>query len=292
MRLAFGCDQNFNWIKYMALNITRQQFTRRSLLIASMSIPIALSAEAQEMQSLPDGETARAGSLTAKLVLPTTRYDHAVLGDAIEAGGFSVVRAGKQHVFRLGDDAVFEDRRVRLWDIDGDGQPEAVIVKSYLSRGAAIAVYKINENGITPFAESPAIGTRNRWLNPVGFEDFTGTGERMIAAVITPHLAGSLRLYKLSSGVLAEVARIDGFTNHIIGSRDLDLAHMMRTKDGVVIVIPTVDRRSLAVVSLKGGSSVVLKRIPVAARIMAFQRIRDGHAELRLENGQNLKISM
>jgi hypothetical protein len=274
----------------MTLNNRRQQLTRRRLLMSGLFISIASPSDAQEIQSLPDGETARSAGLTAKLVLPTTRYDHAVLGDAIEAGGFAITKEGKQYVFRLGDDAVFEDRRVRLWDIDGDGQPEAVIVKSYLSRGAAIAVYKINENGITPLAESPAIGTRNRWLNPIGFDDFAGTGERMIAAVVTPHLAGSLRLYKLSSGALAEVARIDGFTNHIIGSRDLDLARTMRTKDGVVIVIPTVDRRSLAVVSFKRGSAAVLKSLPVPARIMAFQRIRDGHAELRLENGQNLKI--
>jgi hypothetical protein len=276
----------------MALSIAQQQYTRRSLFVAGILLPVSFSAWAQEPQSLPDGEIARAAGITAKLVLPTTRYDHTVLGDAIEAGGFEITKGGKQHVFRLGEDAVFEDRRVRLWDVDGDGQPEAVIVKSYLLRGAALAVYKFSDNGIMPFAESPAIGTRNRWLNPVGFDDFIGSGERMIAAVITPHITGSLRLYKLSSNALVEVARLDGFTNHIIGSRDLDLARVVRTKDGVVIVIPTVDRRSLAVVSFKGGSGVVVKNMPAPARITSLKGIRDGNAEIGLENGQNLKIPL
>ena len=46
----------------------------------------------------------------------------------------------------------------------------------------------------------------------------------MLAAVVTPHLSGSLRLYRLSGTSLVEVTRIDGFTNHRLGERDLDLA--------------------------------------------------------------------
>ncbi|MGL4440696.1 MAG: hypothetical protein ACRCUE_15635, partial [Bosea sp. (in: a-proteobacteria)] len=39
---------------------------------------------------LPDGEVSRHGSFSARLIDPTERYDHGVLGDAIEAGGFMV----------------------------------------------------------------------------------------------------------------------------------------------------------------------------------------------------------
>jgi hypothetical protein len=111
---------------------------------------------------LPDGEISKSGPFTAWLIDPTTRYGHAVLGDAIEAGGFVVERSGTRLTYRLPPDAVFEDRRVRLADMDGDGVPEAIIVKSYLSRGAAIAVYRILPDRIEPLAETEAVGSRNR----------------------------------------------------------------------------------------------------------------------------------
>ena len=164
--------------------------------------PMAQAGVSDPQIALPDGEVSKAGPFTAWLIDPTTRYNHGVLGDAIEAGGFVVERGKKRLVYRLAPDAVFEDRRVRLADLNGDGVPEAIIVKAYLQRGAAIAVYRIGADRIDPLAESEAIGTRNRWLNPIGVADFAGTGKPMIAAVITPHLAGSLRLYSLSGSTL------------------------------------------------------------------------------------------
>jgi hypothetical protein len=39
---------------------------------------------------------------------------------------------------------------------------------------------------------------------------------------VEPQLTGSLRLYSLTGPTVSEVKRIDGYTNHIIGKRDLD----------------------------------------------------------------------
>jgi hypothetical protein len=266
-------------------------FNRRHFLGAGLLSLAALPAWTQGQESFPGGEITRSGGLTAKLIDPTKRYNHAVLGDSIEAGGFSIISNGRKHVYRLGEDAVFEDRRVRLWDVDGDGQPEAVIIKTYLNRGAALAVYKLGENGITPMAETAAIGTRNRWLNPIGFDNFTGSGERLIAVVITPHITGSLRLYRFSGNALSEVARLDGYTNHIIGSRDLDLAHVVRGKDGPQIMIPTVDRKSLAFISFRGGSATILGLTALPARITGLKAVQGKAVEVILENGQAMKIS-
>lgn len=251
-------------------------------------------AVADEVSRLPDGEVATQGGVTAYLVAPTRRYDHAVLGDAIEAGGFAAETGGRRLVYRLGADAVFEDRRVRLADLDGDGAPEAVLVKSYLDRGSAIAVFRIMPAGIAPLAESAPIGRRHRWLNPIGVADFTATGAPTIAAVVTPHLTGSLRLYRLSAGRLAEVARTDGFTNHILGSRDLDLARI----DDVLglgtpqIVLPTIDRNSLAVVGFQGGKPAILRRMPVPAGILALVRTGRGTATVRTATGANLVVDL
>jgi hypothetical protein len=231
---------------------------------------------------LPDGEISRSGLLTAWLIDPTARYDHGVLGDAIEAGGFIVERAGKRLVYRLPTDAVFEDRRVRLADLDGDGAPEAIVVKSYLNRGAAIAAYRILPDRIEPLAETEAVGSRNRWLNPVGVADFGGTGRPVIAAVVTPHLAGSLRWYSLTGSTLTEIARINGYTNHIIGKRDLDLAGIVKVPpDGPpLIVIPTLDRRSLAAISLQSGAARIVRTWHVASHIDGLKI--DAHLQARL----------
>lgn len=249
---------------------------------------------AETLRRLPDGEVARAGALTAYLIDPTTRYAHGVLGDAIEAGGFAVERGGRRLVYRLGQDAVFEDRRVRLVDIDGDGAAEALVVKSYLNRGAALAVYKLRGDAIAPLAESAAIGTPNRWLNPAGVADFSGSGERLVAAVITPHLAGSLRLYRLAGGALAEVARLDGVTNHILGSRDLDLARIADIdRDGVPeIVLPTLDRTALVAVGLRDGKLAIVRRKSTPRRIASLRRVRDGKATVTLEGGKAATVDL
>jgi hypothetical protein len=240
-------------------------------------------AQSRNVEPLPDTEITVSGLFKAWLIQPTTRYNHAVLGDGVEAGGFVVEHARKRLVLSLPSDAVFEDRRVRLADLDGDGIPEAIVVKAYLERGAAIAVYRILKDRIDPLAESPAIGIRNRWLNPVGIADFTGTGEPMIAAVITPHLAGSLRLYRLKGGTLEEVARIEGYTNHILGSRDLDLGRIVRLsgRDPPLVVLPTRDRNTLAMISFQDARPRIVRQWAVNARI-------DG---LRLEEGSRVKLS-
>jgi hypothetical protein len=183
---------------------------------------------------------------------------------------------------------------VRLADLDGDGLPEAVVVKAYLDRGAAIAVYRIGRHGIEPLAESAAIGQRNRWLNPVGVADFTGSGQAMLAAVVTPHLAGSLRLYRLSGTALVEVARIDGFTNHRLGQRDLDLARLGDIDaDGTTdIVIPSLSRQGLAAIGFRGGRAVVLGTTEVDQRIARFLALRGQNATIETDAGERRVVTV
>ncbi|WP_376989044.1 hypothetical protein [Bosea sp. R86505] len=264
----------------------------RLIVAAVFAIGCGRGVLAQDLLRLPDGEVTRSAGVTAYLVDPTTRYGHGVLGDAIEAGGFVVERDGQRLLFRLGADAVFEDRRVRLADLDGDGEPEAIVVKAYLDRGAALAVYRIGRHAIEPLAEGPAIGQRNRWLNPVGVANFTGSGQSMLAAVVTPHLAGSLRLYRLAGAALVEVSRIDGFTNHRLGERDLDLARIGDIDgDGTPeIVIPSLSRQDLAAIGFKGGRAVVLGKASVKQRIARFPAMRGPRATIETDTGERLDV--
>lgn len=264
----------------------------RLIMAIAFAVGCGRGAQAQDLLRLPDGEVTRSAGMVAYLVDPTTRYGHGVLGDAIEAGGFVVERDGKRLLFRLGDDAVFEDRRVRLADLDGDGQPEAILVKAYLDRGAALAVYRIGRHAIEPLAESAAIGQRNRWLNPVGVADFTGSGQAMLAAVVTPHLAGSLRLYRLSGSKLQEVARIDGFTNHRLGERDLDLARIGDIDgDGTAdVVIPSLTRLEMTAIGFKGGRAALLGQSPVKQRVAKFFALQGRRAVIETDAGERLDV--
>lgn len=267
--------------------------TRRNVL-AGLAASLGAPALAQSApQRLPDTETTRAGGLTAWLTDPTTRYAHGVLGDAIEAGGFVVERGGRSLHHRLGPDAVFEDRRVRLVDLGG-GSPAALVVKSYLRRGSALAAYAIGEDAISPLAESEAIGTPNRWLNPVGVADFTRTGTPLVAAVVTPHIAGSLRLYRREGARLEEVARLDGVTNHVIGSRDLDLGRMSDIDgDGVPeIVLPSLDRLRLVAVSFAGGTGRIVASVPLPAPLIRLEPMNDARAVVHLQDRRTLTVDL
>jgi hypothetical protein len=220
--------------------------------------------------ALPDGEGVAASPLADLIYLadPTSRYRHAVLGDAIEASALVIERSGKQERVEAGHDAVFEDLIPRLHDLDGDGLPEIVVVKSYLKKGAALAVIGRDRFGkFSVIAETPPIGTPNRWLNPAGFGDFTGRGAQEIALVRMPHVLGRLEIWRWRKGKLAKVVEIDGVSNHAIGSRLLRLSVVADFDgDGTAdMAIPSLDRRTLRILSFRDGVREIAA-VPLSAQ--------------------------
>lgn len=206
----------------------------------------------------------------AYLTGPTSRYRHGVLGDAIEASGLRVrSKSGSVFDVKLPPDSVFEDIAPRLYDIDGDGRDEVLIVRSYVDAGAALAVFGLRDRKLALVAETAPIGQPNRWLNPVGVADFDGDGRPEIALVKTPHIGGVLELYKLDGGTLTMAHSARGFSNHFIGSRDLYLSYLTDMNgDGIVdIVLPSADRGALRVLSFAGGAFNELGESPLPARV-------------------------
>lgn len=150
---------------------------------------------------------------------PTDRYAHCVLGDCLEWAALEILsqRADGQEVSRRFNlypgDFVFEDLEPRLWDVTGDGAPEVVVVRSSVTKGAALVVF--NVDGV--LAETAPIGQANRWLAPVGAADFDGDGRVEVAFVDRPHLAKVLRIFEWDGLALVPDTRIEGLTNHRIG---------------------------------------------------------------------------
>lgn len=146
--------------------------------------------------------------------MPTDRYDHAVLGDAMEWGGLDLTTASGQ-VLRvtLPESRVFEDVTTRLADLDGDGDREVIVVETDIARGAMLAVYDASGR----VAATAPFGETHRWLAPAGIADLDGDGRIEIAYVDRPHLAQELVVVRLEGAELIELARLAGLTNHRIG---------------------------------------------------------------------------
>lgn len=158
--------------------------------------------------------SAAAEITSARYTAPTTRYAHAVLGDAIEYGALELTHAdGSTTLTTLPEVRVFEDLAPRLADLDGDGAPEVITVESHARRGARLAIH--GSDGL--IAATPYIGRAFRWLAPLGAADLDGDGHMELAYVDRPHLAKTLRIWRWQDGTLHEVAQMPGVTNHRIG---------------------------------------------------------------------------
>jgi len=162
------------------------------------------------------------GPIGAAYASPTDRYPHGALGDPLEWGRLTVtlpacadrpttVSADLPHKL------VFEDEAPRLYDVDGDGQAEVIVVESHRDLGSRLAVWHLQGARLTRLAATPFIGQANRWLAPLGAADLDGDGRIELAYIDRPHLAKTLRLWRLESGALIPVASAPGLTNHHFG---------------------------------------------------------------------------
>ena len=183
-------------------------------------------------QAPPDPQ---AGIIAAAYADPTTRYDHGILGDAVEWGTLVLTvsscptcatsqRDGTVRII-LPPTRVFEDTAPRLVDLDQDGKPEVIVVETDLANGASLAIYGPGGK----IAATPYLGQSHRWLAPIGAVDLDGDGQIEIAYIDRPHLTRELVILRYVNRALGEIARFPGFTNHRIG--DTEISGGIRTCD-------------------------------------------------------------
>jgi hypothetical protein len=230
--------------------------------------------------ALPDGRPAFGGGRIAEawLIAPTERYDHGVLGDAVEAGGLLVrLKDGGERQLLLPETQVFEDLEPRLADLDRDGEDEILVVRSSLDAGAVLTAYGLVDDELKLIAEGPNHLPLHRWLNPIGVADFDGDGTVEVAYVETPHIGGILRILSLQDGRLVEEASWAGFSNHEIGSRELRLSAILDfDEDGYPeIFLPSARRRSLRILRYQDGEITLLGRDFYDAQIVGNFRLED-----------------
>ena len=284
--IATGSAQREAYVEHCDGTRQRILLQEDGLVLEPASSPAPLP---PKTDALPDGEvTAVPGRIAAAwLTGPTTLYRHGILGDQTEASGFRVVpEGGKALALSLPDDSVFEDLRLRLVDLTGDGAEEFLVVRAYLDRGAALSVFGRGEGGLALLGETRPIGSPHRWLNPIGVADFDNDGKAEVALVVTPHIGGLLQLHELTETGLRLEQEEFGFSNHAIGSRVLDMAAVIDwNRDGTPdLALPDTGRHSLQVVTFTGGRFALLDSLPQEAAlttaILTSDLNGDGRAEL------------
>lgn len=256
---------------------------------------------APESDGLPDGllATLNNGDIReAWYSLPTTRYAHGILGDGIE-GGMLKVKTARGATLRilLPPTQVFEDRAPRLVDLDGDGKNEVVTIRSSTSKGAAITVYGLVGEALIQKASTNFIGRANRWLNIAGIEAYIGAKGKEIVYVVTPHIGGTLKFIKYINGKLIPIAAAKGFSNHVIGSREMRLSASFdvngdRKPD---LAVPSADRTKLKIISISKSGPKIIGTVPLPSAInKAIATPTTGskkHFTVGLENGDVYQVS-
>ena len=201
----------------------------------------------------------------ARYTMPVERYGHFALGRPHEYARLTALTSsGRTLTLDLAEDEVFEDLAPRLVTLAAGDAPELLTIISRRSSGARLALVRLNAAGLTISAQSPAIGTPQRWLNPVGVLDLDGDGRAEIVAVITPHIGGTLKVYQRRGSELVETAALAGFSNHVYGSAELRLSAV----DGRRLLVPDAARRSLRIVTLQQGRLVAAGRCALATPVV------------------------
>lgn len=224
---------------------------------------------------------------------PTTIYPDGVLGDDIEAGGFTLVRAAPELTIESAVELTGEviEGISAIWtDLNGDGTREIIVTASNADRGARLLVFDERGNQI---AAGQAVGRGSRWRHQLAAAPFGPGGEMEIVDVLTPHIGGVAEFFRLEGDELKVVAAVSGFRSHSIGSRNLDMGLAGDFDgDGVVeLAVPTQDLPRLGYIRRTQDGAEVAWSMPIggtAATNIAAATGEDGRLALGIGREDNV----
>ena len=176
--------------------------------------------------------------MTAWYINPTTRYDHGIMGDKVEAGGIWVEYRKRSFIYTVSDNQVFEDIQPRLFDLNGDEIPEIITILTDIDQGASVAVFGIHQNDLQLKAQSKYIGQTHRWLNIAAINDLDDDGTVELVWISTPHIGGILKVAHWIDNHITVIDSIAGVSNHKIGSRNMELSVVFEENNQKTLFVP------------------------------------------------------
>lgn len=249
--------------------------------------PSILSQLASNYEQLPEADISISldNQIYAQYAGPTDRYQHGILGDRIEASQLVVVKDDIFYERSLSEDYVFEDIRPRLYDVDGDNELEFITIRSHVSQGAGIVIYKIINDALVEYASVVEIGIPNRWLNIVAINDLDDDGTVELSWIQTPHIGGILKVAKISSGELQVIDETEQFSNHSIGERNLCLSTLTEQSGEKIFYVPNQTRDTIVGFTFENMQLQVFEKID---QVIDFSNILSAQYNFdNLVNGEN-----
>lgn len=205
------------------------------------------------------------------------RYVHGILGDNFEGSSLVVVRLtsdqfGIQARQELEGEDVFEGISPFWADVNGDGQEDLVTTVSNSTVGSWIRVYLFDGSNFIGQVNSAPLGQDSRWIHQIAFGPFGPNGENELVAVRTPDVNGAVQFlrYNAETNSLDTVGEKEGYTSHMIGSRNVDMAVAGDFNgDGrPEIVLPSQDRTRIVGVQHTAEGVLEMWSLPVNGRIV------------------------
>jgi hypothetical protein len=255
-------------------------------------LPSGVESSRLAVDALPDGRVLVDGHERLLLLTqPTERYGHGVLGDELEASAITLIETDPEPEVVLKilvPEPLVIEGIAPLWvDITGDGRREIIVTVSDADQGAQLIVF--SENG-DEVASGPAIGTGYRWRHQLVAAPFSDDGELELVDVLTPHIGGVVEFYQLEGNELKIVAQISGYTSHVIGSRNLDMA-VAGDFDGdgrPELIVPNQARTELGAIRRTGGEAEVAWTLPLDGRLSSnLSAVVTADGQLMLGAGQD-----
>ena len=201
---------------------------------------------------------------------PSGRYNHGILGDELEPVSITLVETLPTtrvvQVIDVPSPKVIEGLAPIWADLNGDGTREIIVTVSDAQEGAQIMVY--GEDG-SEMAVGPALGRGYRWRHQLVVAPFGPAGELELADVLTPHIGGIVEFYRMSGNTLEIVAQVPGYSSHLIGSRNLDMAVAgdFDSDGNVELLLPNQAYNSLGAIQRTADGAEVAWTVSVDHRI-------------------------
>jgi hypothetical protein len=235
---------------------------------------------------IPHGRRVSSGWAGASLAGPTDRYPHGVLGDDVEASALQIWtdNGGDGPRIELPEHEVIEGISAIAAQF-GERESGFLATVSDAASGARLRAY--DEDGDV-IAESDPIGQGFRWMHQIGVGRTGPDREIEIIAVRTPHIGGVVEAYRLRGDRFKRVAQIEGYSSHVIGSPNLDMALLVDADADrqLEVVVPTQAMTELAILDRTAEGFEEIMRLPLGGRLTTnVAAAIDRHGRLSLAVG-------